>query len=325
MSAVLNHFLKPTVLVTGGTGSVGRAVCRELVQHGYLVLGLVRTEEARARLPYAVIPVIGDVRRPDAWEYAVEQAEIVVNLALPSIHAGGPRERAEAEAQGRVIADVLDGIATLCRRHKKLLVHSFSSLLFDPDPDGWVRESSALASGRGYGARQRIVRPVFERHRKKGLRGIGVAPTFVYGRGGWFEHDFLGPMSRGEFRMIGDGSQTMHYVEASDCASGFRLAIEHGLEGDDYLLADDRPTTLGAFAKLVARELGAPDPVEVPEEDAVAAAGAWAVEAHTWCPKVDSSRARERLGWKPRYRTIEEGIPIAVRAYKRAQLESVHV
>jgi len=54
--AILNKFLKPTVLVTGATGAIGRAVCRDLVVNGYLVMGLVRSLEARKRLPYAVIP-----------------------------------------------------------------------------------------------------------------------------------------------------------------------------------------------------------------------------------------------------------------------------
>ena len=98
---------------------------------------------------------------------------------------------------------------------------------------------------------------------------MSVNPAFVYGRGGWFENGVLRPMSRGESTMIGDGSQTMHYIEASDAASGYRLAIENGLAGDDYLLADDHPTTQGEFLSLVAREMGAPPPQPIPEEDLI--------------------------------------------------------
>src|SRR5258705_12474740 len=125
-------------------------------------------------------------------------------------------------------------------------------------------------------------------------------------------------MSRGESRVIGEGTQTMHYIEASDAASGYRLAIERGIPGEDYLLADDRPTTLGEFVALVAREMGAPPPVSIPEEELIPVLGAWTVEAYTYCPKVDSSKARVRLGWAPRYRTIEEGVPVAVREFRRA-------
>lgn len=316
--AILNHFSKQTVLVTGATGAIGRAVCRDLVTNGYLVIGLVRNLEAKERLPYAVIPALGDIRDPGTFEHSIEQADVVIHLALHSTPVAGPREREDAEREARGLADILDRVATYCRRYKRLMIHTFGALLFEPDPDGWARETSEISHGRGFGIRHRIAYPVFERHRKHGLRAMSVNPAFVYGRGGWFEHGVLRPMSRGESVMIGDGSQTMHYIEASDAASAYRLAIENGLPGEDYLVADDSPTTLGEFTTLVAKEMGAPPPLSIPEEDLTPVLGAWTVEAFTTCPRVDSSKARERLGWLPRYRTIQEGIPPVVRAFKRA-------
>ena len=314
--AVLNKFAKPTVLVTGATGAIGRAVCRDLVVNGYLVMGLVRGMDARARLPYAVIPTIGDVRYPGPWEHAIEQADILIHLALQRLPGTGPKDRAFAEREAHAITNVLDGIATYCRRHKKLMIHTFGALLFDPDPDGWARETSEISSGRGFGIRHKIAYPVFQRHRKRGLRAMSVNPAFVYGRGGWFEEGVLKPMSRGQSTVIGEGTQTMHYIEASDAASGYRLAIERGVPGEDYLLADDQPSTLGEFTSLVAREMGAPPPTPILEEDLVPILGAWAVEAYTTCPRVDSTKARRDLGWAPRYRTIQEGVPVVVRAFK---------
>jgi nucleoside-diphosphate-sugar epimerase len=320
--AILNKFAKPTVLVTGATGAIGRAVCRDLVVNGYLVLGLIRDFEAKKRLPYAVIPVLGDIRHPASWEHDVEQADILIHLALQGLPAAGPKERDHAEREAIQIAGVLDGVATLCRRHKKLMIHTFGALLYDPDPDGWVRESSEVSSGRGFGIRHKIGYPVLQKHRKRGLKAMSVNPAFVYGPGGWFENGVLRPMSRGESTMIGDGSQTMHYIEASDAASGYRLAIEKGIPGEDYLLADDAPSTIGEFTTLVAREMGAPPPTSIPEEELIPVLGAWSVEAYTFCPKVDSTKARRDLGWAPRYRTIQEGVPPVVRAFRRT-LEAV--
>jgi nucleoside-diphosphate-sugar epimerase len=317
--AVLNKFAKPTVLVTGATGAIGRAVCRDLVVNGYLVIGLVRDIESKDRLPYAVIPAIGDVREPRAWEHSIGQADIVIHLALHPLESSGPKEYEHAEREAHALSAVLDGIATLCRRHKKLMVHTFGALLYEPDPDGWVRETSSISSGRGFGIRHKIAYPVLQRQRKRGLRAMSVNPAFVYGRGGWFENGVLRPMSRGESVMIGEGLQTMHYLEAEDCAAGYRLAIERGIPGEDYLLSDDRPTTLGEFTTLVAREMGAPPPVSIPEEELIPVLGRWTVEAYTTCPKVDSTKARRDLGWSPRYRTIEEGIPPVVRAFRRAE------
>jgi nucleoside-diphosphate-sugar epimerase len=309
----------PRVLVTGATGAIGSAVCRELVQHGYRVLGLVRNEEATQRLPYAVVPILGDIREPRRWEPAIAGVDLVIHLAFPAETGAAMRERADAERESEQLASILDRLCAVVRRHRKRMIHTFGALVYEPAPNGVVSESSPISEGRGFGIRHRKTFPVFARHRKRGLKAISVDPAFVYGPGGWFEHGVLEPMSRGKSSFIGDGTQTMHYIAASDAAVGYRLAIEHGLDGEDYLLADDRPSTIGEFTRLVAREVGAPPPVSIPEEDAVAALGAWTVEAYTLCPKVDSTLARERLGWTPQYRTIEEGVPEVVRAWKRSR------
>ncbi|MGE5175749.1 MAG: NAD-dependent epimerase/dehydratase family protein, partial [Hyphomicrobiales bacterium] len=292
-----------SVLVLGPTGAIGRAVSRELVVSGYRVYGLVRHLDDKPRLPYAVIPVVGDMKTPERWENAIRNAEVVVNCALPDDFAGVRKDRETAEREADLIADVLGGLCEFLRRKKRRLIHTFGALLYEPDADGWVRETNEISSGKGYGIRHRKGYPVFEAERKKGLRAMSVNPGFIYGRGGQFESSLLDPMSEGRSTFLGDGQQTMHYVAAADAAVGYRLAIEHGLDGHDYLLADDRPTTLGDFTRLVAKEMGAPAPHGVPVEELEPVLGAWAIEADTTCPKIDSTKAREHLGWTPRFRS----------------------
>lgn len=310
------HEYSHNILVTGATGAIGSAVCRDLTVNGYRVHGLVRDDIARAKLPYAVIAVHGDIRKPEAWENAIRKVDAVIHLALPREYSAGKLEREDAEKQAHAMAEALEKLGGLCRRNKKKFIHTFSAVLYEPDADGWVREASPLSSGRGYGIRHQHVYPVFQELRKKGLKAISVNPAFVYGQGGWFETGVLKPMGQGQSMYLGDGTQTMHYVEARDAAAAYRLALEHGLAGEDYLIADDKPTTLGDFTRLVAKEMGAPAPVSIPEEEAIGMLGAWGYEAYTFCPKVDSTKAREHLGWTPKYRTIEDGVPVVVREYK---------
>ena len=321
--AEVTRFSKPNILVTGATGAIGRAVCRDLVVNGYRVFGLAKDADARARLEYATIAVMGDIRHPESWEAWIKQVDVLIHLAIPADELGGGRkEREDAERDGHILAGILDRLASLCRKNKKLMIHTFGALLYEPDAEGWVCETAAISSGNGFGVRHRITYPVLERQRRKRLKAISVNPSFVYGRGGWFESAVLLPMSHGQSTMIGDGTQTMHYIAASDAAAGYRLAIEKGIVGEDYLLADDRPSTIGEFTRLVAKEMGAPPPTPVLEEDLIPTIGAWQVEAYTYCNKVDSTKARHHLGWAPRYRTIEEGIPVVVRAFKDSLQES---
>jgi nucleoside-diphosphate-sugar epimerase len=312
------HEYSTNILITGATGMIGRAVARDLVLNGYRVHGLVRDDEAQARLPYAVIGVKGDIRTPEQWENAIHRVDAVIHLAVPAEIATGKPERSDAERQAAEMAQILESLGSLCRANKKRLIHTFGSLMYEPDAEGWVRETSPLTSGRGFGLRHRVVYPVLQELRRKGLKAISINPTFVYGLGGWFESGVLRPMVEGKSMFLGDGTQTFHYVAASDAAAAYRLALRHGIDGQDYLIADDQPTTLAEFTRLVAREMGAPAPVSIPEEEAIGMLGAWAYEAYTVCPKVDSMKAREHLGWTPKYRTIEQGVPVVVREFKRA-------
>ena len=311
------HEYSQNVLVTGATGMIGRAVCRDLVVNGYRVHGLVRDDVARARLEYAVMGILGDIRKPEAWENAIRKVDAVIHLALPADFSTGKIEAADAEKHAATMAEVLQKFGDICRRNKKKFIHTFGSLMYEPDADGWVRENSPLSSGRGYGIRHRVAFPVLQELRKKGLKAISVNPSFLYGLGGWFEGGVLRPMSQGHSMILGDGTQTMHYVAASDAAAAYRLALQHGIDGEDYLIADDKPSTIGECTRLVAKEMGAPAPTSMPEEEAIAMLGAWAYEAYTVCPKVDSTKAREHLGWTPKYRTIQDGIPLVVREFKK--------
>lgn len=309
------------ILVTGATGAIGRAVCRDLTVNGYRVHGLVRDDVSRARLPYAVIGVVGDIRHPRPWENAIKKVDAVIHLALPGDFSGRI-ERSTAARHGESMAEALDSLGEICRRNKKKFIFTFGCSMYEPDAQGWIRESSPISEGRGFGIRHQSIYPVWQDLKKKGLKGISVNPAFVYGQGGWFESGVLEPMRKGQSSYLGDGTHTMHYIEAGDAAAAYRLALEHGLIGEDYLVADDQPTTDGEFTRLVAKEMGAPAPVSIPEEDAITVLGEWTYEAYTFCPKVDSTKAREHLGWTPKYKTIAQGLPPVVREYKRRMAEA---
>jgi uncharacterized protein YbjT (DUF2867 family) len=68
------------VLVTGGTGTVGSRVVRELLARGVAPRVLVRSEERTAGLPGGAEPALGDLERPETLAAAFAGCEAVFLL-----------------------------------------------------------------------------------------------------------------------------------------------------------------------------------------------------------------------------------------------------
>jgi len=84
-----------TVFVTGASGYIGHHVAVAFRNAGYRVYGLVRSKEkgkdstsepvpstlveGEALIRNEVIPVVGDQRKPETWEWVVEKATYVID------------------------------------------------------------------------------------------------------------------------------------------------------------------------------------------------------------------------------------------------------
>lgn len=74
-----------TILVTGGTGTVGSQVIQQLVARGAPVRALVRSHESAKRLPAGVEPVLGNLLDPVAVRQALEGVDklYLLNAVVP--------------------------------------------------------------------------------------------------------------------------------------------------------------------------------------------------------------------------------------------------
>ena len=77
------------IVVTGGTGFVGRALCASFVQQGHRVMVLTRRKaEASRLLGPSVTAIEWTAREAGPWEQSLQEANAVVNLAGAPIAAG---------------------------------------------------------------------------------------------------------------------------------------------------------------------------------------------------------------------------------------------
>jgi uncharacterized protein (TIGR01777 family) len=87
------------VIITGGTGMIGRALAGALAPAGYEVILLSRQPERAGALPAGVRAVGWDARSAAGWGHLAEGAAAIVNLAGESIGEG----RWTAERKRRIV------------------------------------------------------------------------------------------------------------------------------------------------------------------------------------------------------------------------------
>jgi len=75
-----------SAFVTGANGHIGSNLVRDLVEHGYEVIALVRgTSDLRGLDGLAVTMSRGDVRDPGAVSIAMKGADVVFHCAAPYV------------------------------------------------------------------------------------------------------------------------------------------------------------------------------------------------------------------------------------------------
>jgi nucleoside-diphosphate-sugar epimerase len=293
------------VLVTGASGFVGAAVCRQLRDAGHDVAALVRRPGSE---PEGTVAVAGDLTGGDA-ELAAAVAgaapEAVVHLAA---------EIASQRDAARIAAVNVEGTRRLveaCRALDAPPRLVFTSTVVTGDADGaLLTEDAPLPVTTAYGrSKQEGERLVLG----SGLPAVVLRPSHVYGPGGWYVDELIARLrGPGRFAVIGRGDNLWDVVRVEDVASALVAAAEKAPDGAVYHAADDEPITFYDFMALTAKALGVGPPRRLPAGVARLVAGRHAVTAVTRSARSSNARLKEELGWRPRFPTAAEGVPDAV-------------
>ncbi|HEY7660975.1 MAG TPA: SDR family NAD(P)-dependent oxidoreductase [Actinomycetota bacterium] len=300
-----------SVLVTGGTGVVGRALVRRLVSDGREVRGLARSDSAAAALTeLGASPVRGDVLDRASLEGAMRDRSTV-------FHVAGVNAMCLRDAS-RMIRTNVEGSANVVRAAatagvERVVVTSSASAI--GEARGSEGREDAPHRGRYLSAYERskhqAERRVFELSDELGLAVVSVNPSSVQGPGrSTGSARLLLDLVNGRLPLLVD--TTISIVDIADCAEGHVLAESRGEPGERYILSGSALTTRDAV-DLVERIWGLPRPVRF-APGWVASAGAWIVAAASRlagrdppvCPesvrtlrhghRYDGSRATRELG-----------------------------
>ena len=288
------------IFVTGASGWIGSAVVPELLASGHQVVGLVRSEEAAARLVEAgAEPLRGSLDELDTLRAGADRADAVVHLANKHDWSD-PAESNRAERAA--VETLLDALAGSGRRFALAAGTAFAPGRVVTEDD--VNPAAGPDAPRG-GTEALALEAVDRDVHSMSLR---FAPT-VHGAGG--EHGFIPQVvaaarRNGAAGYVGDGTNRWSAVHRLDAARLVARAIETAPAGSRvHLVAEDGVTTR-EVAEAIGDALGVPA-VSVDPADAQDHFG-WI--ATFWGLDIPASGAitRERFDWTPTHPTLLEDI-----------------
>ena len=241
------------VLVTGGTGFIGRRVVRSLRNHHLRVRILARTPPGdRSATDGAVEYHLGDVRDPAVVREAMIGVNSVCHLAamvsrwsaeprlMESVNIGGTRTVVEAALESNV----------------RGIVHVSSGSAIEYRGAGVLDEKSIVprtANLTRYGASKLAAENEVRSAGARGLRWVMVYPTRVFGSGTLADANaatrFLALRLRGRLPLLpAGGSMWSNWAYVDDVAEGIVQALLGGRHEERYILGGENATLRGYFA-----------------------------------------------------------------------------
>jgi nucleoside-diphosphate-sugar epimerase len=288
-----------SVLITGGSGFIGRHLTRRLIADGAVVSVLSRAPSTIGQ-PTGVRNYIGDIREADAVRRTVDESEpeVVFHLASTRFNPPGTPDREHVDV---IIGGTSNVLSALAGRSVRL-VHIGSAAEYGAG--SMLREDAPLRPATILGAAKAaatilVQATVRERHQD------AVILRLFTPYGPWDHHDRLimhaaRRASAGLDTPISDGRQKRDFVYIEDVV-------------DALLLGGRRPLPAGAVFNVSSGEgVSIREAVEavidVLKSATRAIPGAVATRAdEIWDLSGDNSAAARDLGWKPKTK-FREGI-----------------
>ncbi|MGB2952130.1 MAG: NAD-dependent epimerase/dehydratase family protein [Gaiellaceae bacterium] len=279
------------VLVTGGTGFLGRAIVERLIRESDRVKALARSEDsARSLGALGAEPVRGDILDLEALTSGMRGCDVVYHAAgANAFCVRDPSPMFEVNVEGSRTV-----VLAAARAGVRRVVYTSSAATLG-EARGTVGSETSFHRGWFLSDYERskfeAERAVLASARETGVEVVCVNPASVQGpgRSGGSARLLLDYVN-GRLKAVVDSQLSL--VDIADCTDGHLLAGAKGKPGERYVLSGATLTVREGLA-LVARLAGVDQPLRtVPPSLAMALATA--AEAYAWIRR-DSPRVCREL------------------------------
>lgn len=308
------------ILVTGATGFVGQALCRDLLARGRSVAGTCRSE-MRAGIPAGLdARRIDDLEGDKPWRDALAGIDAIVHLAgLAHVTDGRPDA---GEKAGRINARATRSLAMAAvRTGVRRLVYVSTAKVHGEASTAPFRESDAPAPAEPYAsskwAAEQSLRDI------RGVEIVVLRPPLVYGPG--VKANFLSLFalcdSPWPLPLGGLTTNRRSFVYLGNLIAAIRCALDHpSAAGRTFLVADGTARSTTGLIGAIRGALGRPSrmiamPPPILRTLAAAVGRQSAVDRLTETFELDASLIGRELDWRPPY-SFEQGLAATAAWYR---------
>ena len=220
-----------TVLITGGTGLVGKALGHALLEKGYTVIILSRQtnqQSAVANLTYA----IWDVEEQTIDKEAVTIADYIIHLAGAGVaDKRWTKKRKQEIVLSRVESSklIVESMKTIPNKVKSVISSSaigwYGPDSVIPNPQPFTENDPADDSFLGNTCKK--WEESIDAVTQSGIRLVKLRTGIVLSKEGGALKEFIKPLKFGIAAILGNGKQIISWIHINDLVSMFIAAIEN--------------------------------------------------------------------------------------------------
>lgn len=248
------------IIMTGGTGLIGRALCAALLQDNHIVTILSRDPDSSRDMPSGVKIEEWDAKTTEGWGHLVDGADAIINLAGAGI-ADGPwtekRKHLIRESRIQVGLAIQKAIEAAEKKPAVLLQASAVGYYGQEHGDEMITEESP--TGSDFLAKvcfdwEMSTAPVTKMDVRRVVLRTGIV---LSNEGGAFPKMKL-PFKFFAGGPLGNGKQWMPWIHIEDEVRAIQFLLSHEQTSGPYNLCAPNPVTNKQFSNLVGSQMGRP-------------------------------------------------------------------
>lgn len=246
-----------TVVITGGTGLVGKTLTKQLVSKGYKVIVLTRTiptKNTNPQIEYA----LWDVKKQTIDVKAIQQADVIVHLA-----GAGVVEKRWTDAYKKEILDSRTQSSALLIQTLKNNPHNVTTIV-SSSAIGWYGADTQKGfafteedpADTGFlGVTCKLWEESIEPEASMNIRLCKLRTGIVLSNDGGALAEFKKPIKLGVAGILGSGQQIVSWIHVEDLGRMFIHAIENQHMKGSYNAAAPTPVSNKTLTLTLAKAM----------------------------------------------------------------------